>query len=168
MMHVVTAQLKMHRLWDDMPIGMAEALSPSPGPGATGAAMSDYLENETLDHLLSRATFTAATPLYYALFTTSPSDTGGGTEVAGGSYVRQSKTNNATEFPAASGGSKSNGTAVNFGTATGNWGAVGYMALIDNSAGGNYYFWGETDLSVPIQSGDSLTFPIGAIVFALD
>lgn len=153
---------------DDMPMWAREALLTHAGPGATGAAMSTYLANETLDHLLSLATFTAASPLYYALFTVSPTDAGGGTEVTGGSYARQSVTNNATNFPAASGSAKSNGVAINFGTASANWGSVGYIALIDNSSGGNYYFWGSLTVGIPILNGDSLSFPIGTITFGID
>jgi hypothetical protein len=135
---------------------------------ATGTSFSNYLENETLDHLLSAATFTAAATLWYALYITATNDDASGTEVSGGSYVRQSVTNNATNFPAAVNGSKSNGAAVNFGTATGNWGSVGWIGLLDASSGGNLYFWGALVPSIPIVNGDSLNFPIGTITFALD
>ena len=143
-------------------------MSPSPGPGATGTAFSNYLENEILDHVLSAATFTAAGTLHYALWTVAPGDTDGGSEVTGGSYARQSVTNNATNFPAASGGAKSNGALVNFGTASANWGTVAYIGLKDAGSGGNLYFWGALDESIPILAGDSLSFPIGTITFALD
>jgi len=138
---------------------------------ATGTAFSNYLENEVLDHLLSAATFTAAATLWYALYVISPGDANSGTEVStsGTAYSRQSVTNNATNFPAASGGTKSNGVLVNFGTATGaGWGTVGHIALLDASSGGNLYFYGSLDVSIPILSGDSLSFPIGTIVFGLD
>ena len=170
MRYEAEARLRHVGLWtpDDMPFWAREAWGDSPGPGATGTAVSNYLEDEMLDHVLSKATFTSAATLYYALFTVSPSDAGGGTEVSGGGYVRQGHTNNATNFPAASAGSKSNGTAANFGTASANWGTVGHVAVIDASSGGNYYFWGSMAVSIPIQGGDSLTFPIGSLVFGLD
>jgi hypothetical protein len=167
MRHDASAVLAHAGVWTT-PLWAWESLSPSPGPGAAGTAFSDYLENEVLDHLLSAATFTAAATLYYALFTSAPGDAGSGAEVSGGSYARQSVTNNATNFPVASGGSKSNGVLVNFGTATGNWGTVGYVALFDASSGGNMYFWGAMDPSIPILSGDALSFPVGGIVFSLD
>ena len=134
---------------------------------ATGTAFSNYLENEVLDHLLSAATFTAAATLHYALHL-SLNDAGTGTEITGGSYARQAVTNNATNFPAASGGLKSNGALVNFGTASANWGTVQYISLWDASSGGNLYFYGLLDVSIPILNGDSLSFPIGTIVFGLD
>lgn len=172
MLHLPKAHLRPVRLWDPredaIPLWALELMSKSPGPGATGTAMADYLENEILDHILSTATFTAAATLYYALFTAAPSDTGGGTEVTGGAYAREAKTNNVTEFPAASGGSKSNGTDVDFGTATADWGVVTHMALIDAAAAGNYYFWGALDTSRDVKDGDSFKFATGDVTFALD
>ncbi len=57
---------------------------------------------------------------------------------------------------------------MNFGTATADWGSVGWIALFDASSGGNMYFYGPLTVSIPIKSGDSLNFPIGTIVFSLD
>jgi len=173
MIYTPTVQMRMPRMWgpDDLPMWARELQSPSPGPGATGSAASNFLELEILDHVLSAATFTAAATLYYALYTTSPNDTDTGTEVStsGTAYARQSVTNNATNFPAASAGAKSNGALVNFGTATGaGWGTVQYIGLKDASSGGNLYFWGTIDPSIPIYSGDSLSFPIGTITFGMD
>lgn len=171
------ARLQIPKLWTPeedggMPTWMkeiwAEGIGIGMGPGATGTAMSDYLENEVLDHLLSAATFTAAGTLYYALFTAAPTDAGGGTEVAGGSYARVAMTNNATNFPAASGGQKSNGVLVTFPTASADWGTVTHMALIDNSTGGNYYFYGALTASRLVKSGDIFRFAVGNVTYALD
>lgn len=173
MIYTPTVQMRSVRTWgpDDLPMWARELDSPSPGPGATGAAASNYLELEVLDHVLSRATFTAAATLYYALYTVSPNDADGGTEVStsGTAYARQSVTNDATNFPAAVAGAKSNGVLVNFGTASGaGWGSVQYIGLRDASSGGNLYFWGAIDPSIPIYSGDALSFPVGTIVFGMD
>ena len=53
------------------------------------AAMSDYLEQEVIDHLLRTGTFGKPAGIFVALFTAAPSDSGGGTEVSGGSYARR-------------------------------------------------------------------------------
>jgi len=45
---------------------------------------SDYLEGKVLDHLLGRTTYTAPATVYVALYTSAPTDSGGGTEVSGG------------------------------------------------------------------------------------
>ena len=53
------------------------------------AGFSDYLEDKVLDHVFGGTAYTAPATLYVALYTVAPDDTGGGTEVTGGSYVRQ-------------------------------------------------------------------------------
>ena len=53
------------------------------------SGFSDYLEDKVLDHVFGGNAFTAPTTLYVALYTVAPSDTGGGTEVSGGAYARQ-------------------------------------------------------------------------------
>jgi len=83
---------------------------------------SNYLENKVLDHVLGGGDYTRPATVYVALYTVAPSDTGGGTEVTGGSYARAAVTNNSTNWPAASGGEKSNGTEITFETATASWG----------------------------------------------
>lgn len=104
-------------------------------------AASDYLENKLLDHVFSATSFTPPATLYVALFTATPSDSGGGTEVTGGSYARVSVTNNLTNFPAASGGAKSNGTAISFVPATADWGNCVAFGIFDASSGGNLITW---------------------------
>ena len=60
------------------------------------AGFSDYLEDKVLDHVFGGNAYTAPSTLYVALYTVAPSifrfnsgDLGGGTEVSGGSYARQ-------------------------------------------------------------------------------
>jgi hypothetical protein len=85
------------------------------------AGKSEYLENAILDHVLGGPDYTRPGTLYIALYTVAPTDAGGGTEVAGGSYARVAVTNNSTNFPAAAGGAKTNGTLIEFAEATANW-----------------------------------------------
>jgi hypothetical protein len=103
---------------------------------------SDYLENKVLDHVLSATVYTAPATTYIGLFTAAPSDSGGGTEVTGGSYARVSVTNNATNWPAASSGSKSNGIEFLFTTASANWGTIVAFGVFDASSAGNLLYWG--------------------------
>ena len=125
------------------------------------AALSSYLEDQIADHILSKTTFTAGATLYFALFTSAPTEDGGGTECNGGSYARVAVTNNATNFPASSGGVKTNGTAVTFPTASGNWGTVVAFGVFDASTAGNLYFFGPLSTSRAITSGDTARFAIG-------
>ena len=102
-----------------------------------------------------------------AAYTASPTDAGGGTEVTGGSYARVAYTNNATNFPAASGGAKSNGTLIAWAAATASWGTVVAVAGLDAASGGNFGFWDDFT-GVAIASSDVLEIPAGDLDFTLD
>lgn len=131
------------------------------------SAASDYLENKILDHILGGGDYTRPANLYYAVYTSGPTDSGGGTEVSGGAYARVAITNNNTNFPTASGGTKSNGAAVTFPTATGTWGTVTHIGIFDAASGGNLIFHAALSASKVITTDDTLNYPIGSIVFTL-
>ena len=130
-------------------------------------SLSDFAENEILDHLLSAATYTAPATLYLAVFTAAPTDAGGGTEVTGGSYARLAVTNDATNFPAAVAGAKSNGVALTMVTASASWGTIVAYALFDASSAGNMIGWADLTSSVLINNGDTLRFAAGALTYSL-
>jgi hypothetical protein len=130
---------------------------------------SDFLELELLDHVLGNAAYTAPGTIHVALFTAAPTDAGGGTEVTGGSYARVAVTNNATNFPAASGGLKQNGTAITFPQATADWGTIVAFGLFDASTSGNLLYWGwlgtdDGDLFTALASSEVLTVPGHSLV----
>lgn len=129
------------------------------------AGKSDYLENKLLDHSLGGGDYTRPATVYVALFTVMPtSDAGtGGTEVTGGSYARASVTNNNTNWPAASGGVKSNGTTITFTTATGTWGGIVGAGIYDASTSGNLMFFGSVQTVKTIVNGDTYTIPAGSL-----
>lgn len=122
---------------------------------------ADFLENELLDHVLGNAAYTAPTNVYIALYTAAPSDSGGGTEVSGGSYARLTVANNATNWPAASGGAKSNGTALTFTTATASWGTVVAFGIFDAATAGNLLYWATLTTNKVIDNGDTAEFAVG-------
>jgi hypothetical protein len=118
------------------------------------AGKSDDLENKLLDHVLGGGDYTRLATVYAALFTAAPSDSGGGTEVSGGSYARVAITNNATNFPAASGGAKANGTEIIFPAPSANWGVVTSFALMSASSGGVILYWGLITPNKTVNNGD--------------
>lgn len=130
-------------------------------------SFADYLEDEILDHIFGGGDYTRPGTLYAALYTVAPTDSGGGTEVSGGSYARVAITNNSTNFPASSGGAKSNGTAITFPTATGNWGTVVAFGLFDASSSGNLLVWGDLTTSKSVTTGDTASFAIGELDITL-
>ncbi len=127
---------------------------------------ANYLEDAILDHVLGGPDYTRPATVYVALFTADPSDAGGGTEVSAvnwTNYARVALTNNATNWPGSVSGAKSNGTIIDFGTATvpGAAVVVTAFAILDGSS--NYLYWGELTVDKTISDGDPVTFPIGAL-----
>jgi hypothetical protein len=133
------------------------------------AGKSDYLENRVLDHFLGGVASTAPATVYVGLLTTAPNDasTSGslspGVEVTGGSYARVAVTNNATNWPAASGGAKANGTAITFPAPSANWGVVVAFIIADVASGaGNILYWGLVTPNKTVNNGDPApSFAIG-------
>lgn len=133
---------------------------------------TDYLKNEMLDHVLSASTFTAPATLYVglwtgALFDAATGSTTGEVSTSGTAYARASVTNNTTNFPAASGGIKTNGTTISFSTATASWGTVAYVGLTDAVTGGNMLMWADLTTSKSIVSGDTPSFSVGSLTFSV-
>lgn len=134
----------------------------------TDYAKSNYLENEILDQIIGASAWTAPVTLYFALFTVAPTDAGGGTEVTGGSYAREAKTNNLTNFPAAVDGEKTNANDIDFGTATADWGTIVAVAVFDADTAGNMLYYGTLDQSKPVSNTDSFKLPAGDVTFKED
>lgn len=131
-------------------------------------SFADYLENELLDHAFGAATWTPPATLYVGLSTTTVTDAGGNiTEPSGNNYSRVAVTNNATNFPAASGGAKSNGTAITFPTASGSWGTVTDLFISDASSGGNILAYDDLAVAKAVTSGDTVSFAIGDLDLTL-
>jgi len=125
---------------------------------------SDFLEDEILDHIFSAATFTAGVTLHVGLSTATITDSTTGTSVTepSAAYARVAVTNNATEWPASSGGTKSNANAINFPTPTsGGWGLVTDFFIADASSAGNIYVYGALTISKTINEADTVSFAVG-------
>ena len=131
-------------------------------------SMTDYLENAVLNLLLGNVSYSVPATVYFALYTTAPGETGGGTEVTGGSYTRVAVTNNTTNFATVSNSTKRNSTAINFPTATADWGTVVAVGIFDALSAGNLLFYSTLDQNKVISNGDSASFSINAITITLD
>lgn len=128
---------------------------------------SDYAENKTVDWCTGKADPpTSIGARYVALFTAAPSDTGGGTEVSGGSYARKSTA--AADWNAAATGSASNANAITFVTPSGSWGVVTHFGIFDASTAGNLIRWAVLTTSKTIGTGDTPSFAAGTLVVTED
>lgn len=121
-------------------------------------AKSAYLKGALADHVFGGPDFTRPATVYLALY----SDTAF-TELSGNGYARAAVTNNATNFPAASGGVKTNGAAITFAAATGNWPQAVAWAICDAGSGGNRLYQGALTPPVTVQSGYTARFAAGAL-----
>jgi hypothetical protein len=124
------------------------------------AALSDYAEKLLLDWLMTNGSATRPTAWYVALYTAAPSDAGGGTEVSGNGYSRQSVTFDAATSGA---GTTSNTGAVTFTAAGGDWGTITHIGIHDASSGGNLLWHGSLTVSKTVADGDTLQFATGNI-----
>lgn len=120
---------------------------------------STYLANKLLDLPVGAVAFTAPATLYFALYTVAPGVGGGGTEVSGGSYSRASLTNNTTNFPAATSGSKSNAAAITWPTAAASWGVVVAVGVFDAASAGNLLYF-ATISSKTVDANDTVSIPV--------
>ena len=127
------------------------------------SAMSDYLENEILDHILGTGSYTAPTTVYVGLSTGSFADDNSGTELSGSGYARVAAT-----FSAAASGTTSNSAAIEFPAATGSWGAVSHFGIFDASTAGNLLIHGAFTASKTIDSGDILKISAGDLDVSAD
>jgi len=125
-------------------------------------SFSNYLETKILDHVFGGTAYTAPSTLYVALFTADPGDGDSGTEVSGGGYTRQTVTFTTT------GATTSNDSAVEYATATANYGTVSHIGIYDASSAGNLLAHASLTSSKTIETGDVFRIPAGDLDITLD
>lgn len=127
------------------------------------AGFSDYLENLVLNWLSGDAMPSAPT-VYVGLFSATPNDAGGGTEVT--TTIRTAG-RVAASFGAASSGQIVTDALVDFGASAGN-ATVTHFGLFDASSAGHLLAYGPLTASLAITTGISVSFAIGDLSVALD
>lgn len=129
---------------------------------------SDDYRDSILDYVFSKATFTIPATIYVGLSTADPTGDGSGiTEPTDAAYARVALTNNATNFPAASGAEKSNGTNILFDAATEEWDPITHVFFADAAEDGNMIGYIELDSSLEIGVGESASFPSEVLIMAI-
>lgn len=115
---------------------------------------STILANELLDHVFGGGSYTPPT-IYVGLYSATPSDAGGGTELSGNGYTRIA--HSAWEVAAAR--KTENDGEILFPVATGsNWDAVTHVGIFDAATVGNMIAWTALDTSRTALVGDQLRF----------
>lgn len=134
-------------------------------------ALTNYAEDAIVKHLYRTGSYTKPTVMAHALFTATPGETGGGTEVSGGSYARVDAPPLDANWAATSGGNgtTSNVSAITFPAPTANWGTVTSTAQLDATSSGNMLTYGPLTTSKTINNGDaSPAFAASAFSLAFD
>lgn len=126
------------------------------------AEMSNFLENALINATLRNTSYTSPSTVYIGLYTSDPTDANTGTEVSGGSYTRTAVT-----MGAPSNGVSTNTAAVEFPQASGSWGTVGWIGILDATSSGNLLYHTALDTSKTISSGDIFKIAIGGLSVTL-
>ena len=125
-------------------------------------SFSDTFETTVLTWSFTTSSATRPTEWHIALYTASPSDPGGGTEVSGVGYARQAVT-----FTV-SGNTASNNAAIEWPVATSAYGTVTDVGVFDASTGGNLIAYAALTTSKAIDTGDVFRLPSGDLDVTLD
>jgi hypothetical protein len=129
-------------------------------------SFADYWENEVLDHLFGKGSYTSPT-IYVGLSTADPADdTSGLAEPSGNSYARVVTTG--ADWNTASDGTIDNANDIIFPQASGSWGTLTHFALFDAASGGNMLAHGSLNVSKSISSGDTAKFTASDLNVSLD
>lgn len=127
-------------------------------------SLTNFGEAAALDAILT------TTNKWIALFTVTPGETGGGTEVSGGSYARVAATWAAAVTGAPS--TKNPSGAVTFATATADWAAgatlIVAFGVFDAATVGNLVWYGALTTSRNVLNGDTPSFAAAALTFTMD
>lgn len=123
-------------------------------------SLSNYVEDEILDHVLNTDDWAQPANIYVGLSTADPTDDASGiTEPTGGSYAR---VQHDTWDAAASRITENTGT-ISFPEATASWGSITHFFISDAASGGNMLAHGALTTPKIISNGDNVSFQDGAI-----
>ena len=127
-------------------------------------SFSNYLETELLDHVFANNAYTSPSAVYVSLHTANPDEDASGTEVttSGTAYVRQ-----AGSF-AVSGNTATTDAAVEYPTATDDYGTVTHVGIWDAESSGNMLAYAALTASKTISTGDVFRIPTGDLDITLD
>ena len=126
------------------------------------SALSTYLENKLVDHVLRNTAYTTpGTTIYVGLikFYDSPVVEAGTLtqEASGGAYARIQ----VTAWDAPSDGATQTTSAITFPTATGDWGNVSGVIVADAASAGNVLLHGSLTTARDVKNGDVFKFNAG-------
>lgn len=173
---------KIKRLFAALVLSFAAAISVLAPIPAQAGALTDYAENKLIDALLRAQAIGTPATWYIALFTTTCTDAGPGTEVStsGTAYARQAVTaslanwagtQSAGSTVASSGtsGTTSNNNAITWSTSTAAWGTITSVGWMDASSAGNRWICIDLTSTLNVSgTGFTVSFAAGQLTFQID
>lgn len=125
-----------------------------------------YLRNKSLGITLNGVAWTPPSIVYIALSTEVFDHNATGSALnevpSVGDYTRLAVTADGTNFPVVDDGAD-NGAVFTFPTASADWGIVKSFYIIDAASAGNAFYGADLTLDRTINTGDTGSFPNGAI-----
>lgn len=139
---------------------------------------SDYLANQLVDLIFRGLAFSWPATIYLAGYTVTPTNAGGGTEVAALDYSRVALVPSATSLSGTqapgsttastgTGGVISNNAILAYPLATSAWGTVVAAAFLDAPSGGNLLLWGPLSAAKTVGTTAPLSFAAGTVAITI-
>ena len=127
-------------------------------------SFSNYLETELLDHVFAGNAYTSPSAVYVSLHTANPDEDASGAEVSttGTAYTRLEGTFSV------SGNTATTTAAIEWATATADYGTVTHVGIWDASTAGNMLAYAALTASKTISTGDVFRIPSGDLDITLD
>lgn len=124
---------------------------------------TDAFEVMQRTHWFRTSSIAKPTAITIALYTAAPGETGGGTEVTGGSYAQVARNPLDANWTAASStnGLTDNAAAITFPAPTANWGSITHYAFLFDAV---ICIYGTLTTAKTVNNGDAApSFAIGAL-----
>ncbi len=134
-------------------------------------ALSNYAENEVLDHITGKTAFPKPT-IYVGLCTSDPGDAATGASCNelpdADNYARVAIPSG--DWNAAASGEITNANAITFLEASGNWGEVTHYVILDSGThgAGNVIVYDRLDAMIDIRDEEVVRFVAGDLKLTLD
>jgi len=123
---------------------------------------SDYLEEEILDHIFGKGTYTPPT-IHVALCTASIDEDDTGSTITEANYTGYSRYETEAADWSRSNSVMSNASALTFDECTAGSSTVSHVALVDAASAGNLLFYAQLTSNLSVSDGIEPYFAIGDI-----
>ena len=133
-------------------------------------ALTNYTENNIINHIFRTGSFTKPSYLYVGLITAVPNaEAGSVTEISGGSYARVMRNPSDSNWDASTTtGTTANTATLQFPAATADWGSCTHFGIWDSATTGNLLIYAPLTVATTITNGTTPSFGAGALTFQID